>query len=342
MELLMGRLTELRKGHDADEWEALFQTEAIGHPITRLIFQDPFTDHSFRKPRGYPGDAALLDFIYGFTPMPPGTSAMGTAVFEFNRERQAPRSVRSRAEILAREIDETAAQTESPRILSIACGHLREAGLSKAVMEGRIGEFIALDQDPLSLAEVERAYASRGVRTVQESVRAILAGKARFTGLNLVYAAGLYDYLSERVAARLTRLMFDMLAPGGRLLIANFAPCLNDIGYIESYMGWKLIYREPQEMIALARDIASSEWKSHRLFWDEHESIVFLEIIKRRQINVPVTLSPGLKGVVVPGLNNLTIAPGIVTGWQRGRTRSRGKGHGKANGDGGSNGAAVA
>lgn len=306
MDLLMDRLSRLRRAHGAEEWEAVFQGEAIRHPISRLIWQDPFTDHSFRKPRGYPGDAALLDYIYGRTGIPEGTSAMGEAIFQVNRDRQAPRSVRSRAQILARAIDETAERFNAPRILSIACGHLREAEMSSAVMEGRVGELIALDQDPLSLAEVEQSYGVKGVRPVQQSVRNIIAGRTDYSDLHLVYAAGLYDYLSDRVAARLTELMFDMLAPGGRLLVANFAPCVEDLGYIESYMGWKLIYREPDQMTALASGIPSSQWKSHRLFWDEHESIIFLEITKRQAIKPTVTFVGGPVNVSIPGLANVT------------------------------------
>ena len=114
-------------------------------------------------------------------------------------------------------------------------------------MSGQIKEFVALDQDADSLAHVNRAYAGTGVRTVQASVKSILSGKIAFEGFDFVYAAGLYDYLAERVATRFTRLMFDMLAPGGRLLVANFAPVLPEVGYMETFMDWKLIYRTAEE-----------------------------------------------------------------------------------------------
>jgi hypothetical protein len=338
MELLMGRLSALRHEYGAELWEAL-GSEAINHPVGRLIWQDPFTSHSFRKPRGYPGDAELLDYIYGLLPVPTETSDLGASIFRFNGQRQAPRSVRARAAILAEAIDQTASRVNMPRMLSIACGHLREAGLSRAVMAGTVGEFVALDQDERSLAEVERAYSSKGVRTVQDSVRSILAGKVSFSGMDLVYAAGLYDYLGERLATRLTRVMFDMLAPGGKLIVANFSPSLNDIGYIESFMGWKLIYRDPEQMIALGAEISSSEWKSHRLFWDEYESIVFLEITKRSAPRLSVSMAPNLAGTVaVPGRANVTLGPG-VTSRMNGAGRPRGSnGHANVNGHHGGNG----
>ncbi len=39
------------------------------HNASLLILQDPFTSHSISKPRGYAGDAVLLDFIYEHSSM---------------------------------------------------------------------------------------------------------------------------------------------------------------------------------------------------------------------------------------------------------------------------------
>jgi hypothetical protein len=43
---------------------------------------------------------------------------------------------------------------------------------------------------------------------------------------DLIYSAGLYDYLSADVALRLTAKLATMLKPEGRLLIANMLPGL--------------------------------------------------------------------------------------------------------------------
>lgn len=286
MQELMPALRRLKEVHEPGAWDEFCRREFLEHPLKQLIWQDPFTRHAFEKPRGYPGDARLLDYIYDCAP-PPETTELGVEIFKSTTEAPASCSVRARRDVLARIIDDVAAEQPGARVLSIACGHLREAASSRAVNEGRLGDFIAADQDPTSLAEVQARFGSKGVRTVQASVRGILTEKVKFQGLHLAYAAGLYDYLADRVAVKLTRLMFDMLAPGGRLLVANFAPNLRDIGYMETFMGWNLIYRTPDQMNGLAAEIPVDAFGQRRVFWDEPGNILFLEVTKRAAARVP-------------------------------------------------------
>jgi hypothetical protein len=315
---LQSGLSEVRSSCPADEWDRV-ASQCQTHPVGKLVWQDPFTHHSHSRPSGYAGDARLLDYLYGESGVPEGTTALGASVFRHMMAQQGALGVRARRDLLAQLIDETAAQVDRPRILSIACGHLREAAQSSALREGRVGELVALDQDVESLAQVERACAGMPVRTVNCSVRAILSGKTSFEGFHFVYAAGLYDYLSERVATRLTRLMFDMLAPGGRLLAANFAPVLPEVGYMETFMAWKLIYRSPDEMARLSADVPDSQWKSHRVFWDDSENVVFLDLVKRSSRtrgDAPAlpAMAPEIaanSSVTVPGMNHVTFGPAV-------------------------------
>jgi hypothetical protein len=297
-------LLDIKSKCSVDEWDRV-AVDCEAHPIARLLWQDPFTRHSYLKPSGYAGDARLLDYLYGIAEVPAGTTPLGASVCGHMMQQQGALGVRARGEILAQLIDETAAKFEQPRILSIACGHLREGANSKALKSGRVGELVALDQDADSLAEVERQYAGMPVRTMNCSVRAILSGKVKLGGFHFVYAAGLYDYLSQRVAQRLTRLMFDMVVPGGRVLVANFAPVLPEVGYMETFMAWKLIYRTPEEMTRVSADIPVSQWNSHRVFWDASENIVFLELVKRS------VKKPFNGKLAVPGLTHLSFGPAV-------------------------------
>jgi extracellular factor (EF) 3-hydroxypalmitic acid methyl ester biosynthesis protein len=202
-------------------------------------------------------------------------------ILEYCNNVGVSRSVRARRDILSELIDRVSSEiNHPPHILSIACGHLREAQKSKAVQAKQIGKFFALDQDPLSIELINRELQNYPIQTIQSSVTAIIRKKLTFENLDLVYAAGLYDYLSQSFATRLTKVMFDMLRSGGKLLVANFVPNHAEVGYMETFMQWNLIYRTEHELAALADEIPSSEIAIKRTFFEEHGNILFLEITK--------------------------------------------------------------
>ena len=127
------------------DWTKLAQ-QALDHPLRDVLHQDPFTYRAFAKPRGYAGDAVLLDFIYGREegwPVPENTSEIGKKVFEFTTRSTACEGVRARRGFVADVLDELVDETPRPHVLSIACGHLREAHLSSAVKRRKIGKLVA-------------------------------------------------------------------------------------------------------------------------------------------------------------------------------------------------------
>lgn len=282
---LVGDLATLRRKHGDLEWvSAVEALRSLGFHDPFL--EDPFTGRAFRKPRGYPGDAVLLDLIYGASAaagLVAGASCLGRAIFDYTSVAAAPHAVRNRRRLLAGQIDRIAAARDGrggARILSLACGHFREGALSEAISRSSVAEVLALDQDEESLAEVDRCYAAR-VRTIRASVRGVICGD--FDGirdLDFVYAAGLFDYLSARTAARLLVKMFDWLGPGGTLWVANFVPDARDRGYMEAVMDWWLIYRSAGDLAALADGVPAGRISGLRTFFEQEGNIAFLELAK--------------------------------------------------------------
>lgn len=275
------RAVRLRSGEA--EWQAFVQ-QCLRHPLKEFVHQDPFTFRAFSKPRGYAGDAKLLDYIYGREegwPIPEGTTEMGKQVFDFTINSNACEAVRARRGFIADLVDNIAEECDRPHLLSIASGHLREAMLCSMVKRRRFGRFVALDSDAQSLEEVSRFHGAQGVETCHASIRHLLVGKLDIGQFDLVYSTGLYDYLQLPAAQRLTASLFRFLRPRGKLLIANFLPGVLDLGYMESYMGWKLIFRTRQEMVQIAEEIPFSDIRDMRLFAEENQNIIFLQITRR-------------------------------------------------------------
>lgn len=224
----------------------------------------------------------MLDYVYRGLP-PPETSLIGKQVFLGTTRARNGLSVIERRDYLAALIDDAARATASPRILSVACGHLREAHSSEAARSGAIAALYALDQDPRSLAVVDLEKPKEAnIITVNASVRALLQGELAYSNLNLVYALGLYDYLNDSVAQKLTETLFEMLAPDGKLVLANYAPDCHGGGYMEAFMDWNLIYRDELALQACASRIDSARIAGMKLFRERYGNIVLLEIAKAR------------------------------------------------------------
>jgi hypothetical protein len=150
---------------------------------------------------------------------------------------------------------------------------------------GQIRDFLAVDQDEASLAVVAHDYAHLGVEAVQGSVRQILTGKLNPGRFDFVYAAGLFDYLNASAAIALARRMFEMTNPGGMMLIPNFLAGARDRGYMESFMDWRLIYRDHADMQAMADALPSTDVNECHIFDDPDDTITFLLVTKRHMTN---------------------------------------------------------
>lgn len=267
------------------EARATGQAEAMrqwcrAHPLHALVMQDPFTHRAAAKPRGYAGDAVMMDFIYDGAP-PEGTSAVGADIFAATTRAGMGLSVRYRRQLLRSLIDDTVVRHERPRMLSVAAGHCRELQGSLVEFPDFAGEFVALDQDPHACREIAHGHAGHPVRVVNQGVRE-LAGSQQGSVLadalgrfDLIYSAGLYDYLPDALARRLTRRLLTMLRPGGRALIANFVPGGSGRGYMELFMDWALVLRTEAQM----RDLAQAAGAAHvNTFADPQRNVVYAEL----------------------------------------------------------------
>jgi SAM-dependent methyltransferase len=278
---LFDALRERKLNSNEVEWSD-FVTVCRSHPLIELLHLDPFTGRAYRKPRGYAGDAVMMDYIYGreeHWDRPPA-DPIGHHVFDFTTAAPASEGVRARRAFIASFIDRLAEEVRGPHILAIAAGHLREANLSAAVRRRRTGRFVALDADAESMTEVQKCYARFGVETVTASFRRLLVKQNGTGEFDLVYSTGLFDYLNEKAGRRLVTSMFQMLRPGGSLIVANFLPGIRDIGYMEAFMDWNLIYRTRHDMIDLTADIPEAEVKEMSLISEECKNIVFLRVTK--------------------------------------------------------------
>src|SRR5712691_13087415 len=101
MGLLFSELQE-RRGHLSPEsWKQFITMNCRQHPLLELLHQDPFSARAFLKPRGYAGDAEMLDLIYAIEdgeilPALQRSSELGRRIYHATANLVAARAVRSR------------------------------------------------------------------------------------------------------------------------------------------------------------------------------------------------------------------------------------------------------
>lgn len=147
--------------------------------------------------------------------------------------------------------------------------------------DGGLKRWIALDQDPLSIGSITRDFHGTAISAIDGSVRGVLNNAYGLGEFDLVYAAGLYDYLPRAVAIKLTRKCMSMLKPGGSFLFANFSDEVWDVGYMETFMHWTLILRTEAEMWDIVNASVDRNKVDAEVFYGENRTIIYGRLTKR-------------------------------------------------------------
>jgi len=265
------------------DWEAFVRDVIHSDPFATRLRECPYTHRVWTKPRGYAGDAELLDYLY-FGEGPDyihdsDVSPVGRAVFDYCVRGGAGEAVRERRRRIAEAVDAAAAERPGARVLAVASGYLREASWCKSLPDGRIRRWVCLDQDPASIrGMLPLAERFRTVSPACVPVRRLLLGKlddrSRY---DVCYVPDLLESLDERTAELLVIRLFRMLAPGGRLLLANNAPGIPERGYTEAVGDWWRIYRTEEQLRALTTHLPEAE-TSIAVYRDDADRILYLDL----------------------------------------------------------------
>ena len=126
---LAGRLHKLRRQVAPAVWQKLVPL-AQQHRVAEYLIQDPFTRWSVEKPRGYSGDAGLLDIYYKHpiaAEIVASSTLLGRQIYAYTSEAASSAAGRERREFSPGRWTRRPAGSGNAEVLAIACGHLREA-----------------------------------------------------------------------------------------------------------------------------------------------------------------------------------------------------------------------
>lgn len=242
------------------------------HP---LFLCSPFGHRTYVKPLGYAGDYEMVNMIMRSPYEGPSLYAQAVNVWLLRQyPSQAHRHrIQFLTEKLVQETTRVSLQQRPARIFNLGCGPAHE--IQKFLKESALSdwaEFTLLDfnQETINHARdvLEKARQENqrhcSIQLIKKSVMSLLkeAGKssgAEGGGYDLVYCAGLFDYLPDRTCQQLMNLFYQWLAPGGLVVATNVFPCQPFRHMLEYLLDWRLIYRDPRQMLALKPAAAPPE-----------------------------------------------------------------------------------
>lgn len=256
-----------------------------------LVEPVQFNHHVYHKPLGYAGDFMMMERIYDYH----GDSAYcGASSFErlinnYTCNIPVSGSNIARKNYLKEKIVRSvldASEEVVPRILSIACGPAREIiELSAEIAINRPIQFKCLDLEKRALDHVRasvsnlpgEARRNLHIEYFHENLINLIRSKSLQRTLaeqDLIYAFGIYDYLNDKIAGRFTKTLFELLRPGGALVICNISSeHESHRGYYELLGEWNMIYRTRAQMMDLTKDfgerakIALEQPAGHKNYW---------------------------------------------------------------------------
>ncbi|MBA4148828.1 MAG: class I SAM-dependent methyltransferase [Verrucomicrobia bacterium] len=243
----------------------------VKRQIHPLVLCSPFAYRTYQKPLGYAGDYEMVNMIMRSPHEGSSLFAKTVNLWFWN---QAPAEAhRNRIHYLTARLDEETQRVvrlgRGAKILNLGCGPAGE--IQRFLSEYDIcdrANFTLLDFNDETLQhtgklldELKRKYSRMTpIQMVKKSVHQVLKDGSRNNGsekFDLVYCAGLFDYLSDRICKRLMNIFYDMLAPGGLLIATNVDASNPNRQTMEYVLEWHLIYRNSAQLNALNPDNAT-------------------------------------------------------------------------------------
>lgn len=234
------------------------------HPLTLC---SPFVHRTYTKPLGYGGDYVMVNMMLenqgqgaNIYAKVIDTAHLRSAPAEAHRNRVA-----MLVEVLRAEAQRLAKQGRPLRVLSVGCGPAAE--VQQLIREDPLAawcEFDLLDfsEETIGYArqKISEAKAKRTleptVRFIHKSIHELLRDATRNLEdseprYDLIYCAGLFDYLQDRVCKRVMELFCRQVDAGGLVVVTNVHP-RNPYRYnMEHILEWHLVYRDEQAMQGL-------------------------------------------------------------------------------------------
>lgn len=209
------------------------------------------------KPKGYPGDYAILTAIYDRLPKSPGIGGYLDLYF-LNTQlgRAVPARLRAAREFLIQELERRGGEVS---VLNVACGPCREYTEDFEIPRGVRPRITCIDSDQEALDFARRNLALLNGRMPDMSCvryNALRMSSAKrnleaFGRPDIIYSIGLFDYITDRHLVPILKGLRETLADGGVLYVAFKDADRYDKTVYQWMVDWFFLQRTEQQCLAL-------------------------------------------------------------------------------------------
>jgi extracellular factor (EF) 3-hydroxypalmitic acid methyl ester biosynthesis protein len=244
--------------------------------LTKRYFQGTLQAKAMERKYGYSGDFEIIDDIYRMRVAQEPHLRRWDLFFQ---AQAAPRAVRNRKAYFHQLMDEKWSEhaiTRGPlQVLNVASGparDVREWFLEHEKAQVRI-ECIDADVHAIEHAKVLCAPFLKKMEFHHRNAMRFLPER----GYDLVWSAGLFDYLQDRSFVFLLKALLAVTRPGGEVVAGNFSPLNSSRAYMELLGDWVLHHRTEKELRQLALE-AGAEPSKIEVRWEPEGVNLFLHV----------------------------------------------------------------
>jgi extracellular factor (EF) 3-hydroxypalmitic acid methyl ester biosynthesis protein len=238
--------------------------------LCKFYHRAPLLRRAYYKPLGYAGDYEMMNMLY--RDHAEGDTLFGRVLNVYACQEAAAQANINRISYFDRRIRALIEQNPKGRlrIASIGCGPAHEIKnlLQRHPELGERIDIALVDQEERAIQYCERTLAplaaSTGARIhfIGESIRRLLTARSLGDALgtrDLIYSAGLFDYLSDRSFEALIRALYGATAEGGHMYIGNVNLDANTTKWSMEYASdWHLIHRTKRQLLDLTRGLPTN------------------------------------------------------------------------------------
>lgn len=219
-----------------------------------------YNRHVIDKPFGYQGDFLIIDEIYKNNP---STVGIERCMDNYFLKAAASAATRNRKEDFKKHLTSFALQQAggSVKILDLASGPCTDIveffEQTPAIRKDLTVDCLDHDQHAIDYAKqkIVSMDFQRQVRFIQKNAIKLALTKNIRNHMpeqyDLIFSTGLFDYLDEKISARLIHNLKELLTPQGMLIISNYRDKWSNASrhFMEWGGDWELVYRTEEDFL---------------------------------------------------------------------------------------------